>query len=142
MSLWKHLRVEEACDPELVGSSGADPGAQLLVPLQEFTEPEPQRGRGPAEAQPQPRNASVEHTVQSVSQVLGHDDGPCGRRRRPQTPDPFTVKTPWHWGGNSPSMARLRSVSVLRTMLMTRCMRSTSCRRKMFIGCSGPIFCS
>lgn len=39
-----------------------------------------------------------------------------------------------------PSMASLRSVKVLRTSTMTRCIRSISWRRKMFMGCRGPIF--
>ena len=41
-----------------------------------------------------------------------------------------------------PSIASLRSLKVKRTMLMTRCMRSISCRRKMFIGDRDPIFWS
>ena len=38
-------------------------------------------------------------------------------------------------------MASLRSVRVLRTLPMIRCIRSISCRRKMVIGWKGPIFC-
>ena len=40
-----------------------------------------------------------------------------------------------------PSIANLRSVSVCRTALITLCMRSISCLRKMFMGDNGPIFC-
>lgn len=41
-----------------------------------------------------------------------------------------------------PSMASLRSVKVFRTSKMTRCIRSISWRRKMFMGWRGPIFFS
>ena len=41
-----------------------------------------------------------------------------------------------------PSIASLRSVSVCLTALITRCMRSISCRKKIFIGERAPIFCS
>ena len=40
-----------------------------------------------------------------------------------------------------PSMASLRSTRVFLTRVMTRCMRSISCRRKMFIGARWPILC-
>ena len=39
-----------------------------------------------------------------------------------------------------PSMASLRSVNVCRTKLITRCMRSISCLRKMFMDARAPIF--
>ena len=38
-----------------------------------------------------------------------------------------------------PSMASFRSFSVVRTSVMTRCMRSISWRRKIFNGCRAPI---
>lgn len=41
-----------------------------------------------------------------------------------------------------PSMASLSSVKVLRTRVRIRCIRSTSCLRKIFMGWRGPIFCS
>lgn len=41
-----------------------------------------------------------------------------------------------------PSMASCRSCRVVLTMVMTRCIRSISWRRKMFMEDSAPIFCS
>lgn len=75
------LRVEEAGEPELVWPSGTDPAAELLVSLQQLTEPEAQRGRRPAEPQPQARNPSIKHAVESVAQILRHDDGACSVRQ-------------------------------------------------------------
>lgn len=40
-----------------------------------------------------------------------------------------------------PSMASFKSVNVVRTVEMTRCIRSISCFKKMFIGAYAPIFC-
>ena len=39
-----------------------------------------------------------------------------------------------------PSMANNRSLNVWRTVLITFCIRSISCRKKMFTGCNAPIF--
>ena len=41
-----------------------------------------------------------------------------------------------------PSMASFRSVSVCRTAVITLCIRSISCLKKIFMGDSAPIFCS
>lgn len=75
--LLSNLRVEESGEPERVRPAGADPAAELQAPLQQLAEPEAQRGRGPAGPQPQARDPGVEHAVQSVPQVLRHDDGAC-----------------------------------------------------------------
>ena len=41
-----------------------------------------------------------------------------------------------------PSMASFRSVSVCRTAVITLCIRSISCLKKIFMGDSAPIFCN
>ena len=41
-----------------------------------------------------------------------------------------------------PSMASFRSVSVWRTAVITLCIRSISCLKKIFMGDSAPIFCN
>ena len=41
-----------------------------------------------------------------------------------------------------PSMASCRSCRVFLTIVITLCMRSISCLRKIFIGAMAPIFCS
>ena len=41
-----------------------------------------------------------------------------------------------------PSIASFKSVRVCRTKVITRCIRSISCLKKMFMEASAPIFCS
>lgn len=52
------------------------PVVELLIPLQEFSEPETNGSRFPRDLLPGLWYASIIHAVQSISEIFGHDYGP------------------------------------------------------------------
>lgn len=75
LQILNYLRVEEPGHPERSGSSLKQPGGELLVPVQQVGEPEPEGGRLPGDLLPNGGDTGVEHVVQRVAEVLTHDDG-------------------------------------------------------------------
>ncbi len=144
-------------------STAESPVVELLVPLKEFGEPETQRSSFPRDLLPGIWNTSIIHAVQSVAEILWHYYSPFGIRNslcynaKHLFLDIFddivnvslinfkTMNVLYCTRSkrfqNSPSMASLRSVRVVRTRPMTRCILSSSWRRNIVMGWNVPIFC-
>ena len=69
------LWVEESSHPEAGWSSVEEPRAELVVAVQEVSEPESEGGRLPGNPPPRVGNTRIIHVVQGIAQVLRHDDG-------------------------------------------------------------------
>lgn len=71
----EYLGIEEPSEPKLVWSTTEGPVVKLLVPLEQLCEPEAQRRRLPGDLLPELWHSRIIHAVQSIPQILRHDDG-------------------------------------------------------------------